>query len=122
MCNPTGLDTDASSDNEPLIKVTLQAGKKVESGPGKISVDKEDDDSSDDEPLSVLAAKLKPKHEANVKNSGVGAKVVESKITATRKRGKCQSVRFALNNCQRENQQKHFDFSQVGRTIQRQLR
>lgn len=81
----TGLDTNESSDNEPPIKVAKGAKK---------SVDKEDDDSSDDEPLSVLATKLKPKllKEANVKNSRVRAKVVDSKRTATRKRGKCQSM------------------------------
>lgn len=97
LCNPTGSDTNGSSDNEPLNKVAkraVQADKKVKSGSRKKSADKEDDDSSDDEPLSVLATKLKPElpKEANVKNSRLRAKVMESKRTATRKRGKCQRM------------------------------
>lgn len=93
LYNPTGLDTSESSDNEPLIKVAkraLKADKKAKSGPPKKSVDRMDDDSSDDEPLSVLATKLRPKFqkEALVETS----RVMESKRTATRKRGKCQSM------------------------------
>lgn len=92
------MDTNESSDDEPLSKVAKrasQADKKVKSGPRKKSVDKQDDDSSDDEPLSVLATKLKTKlpKEANVKNSRARAKVVDSKGTAAKKRGECQSMR-----------------------------
>lgn len=86
-----GLDTSESSDNEPLIKVAkraLKADKKAKSGPPKKPVDRMNDDSSDDEPLSVLATKLKPKFqkEALVETSRETAKVMESKRTATRKR------------------------------------
>lgn len=93
LCKPIGSDTNESSDNEPLNKVAKRA-LKDKRRPGKKFVDKEDDNSSDDEPLSVLASKLKPNlpKEANVKNSRVRAKVVDSKRTATRKRGKCQSM------------------------------
>lgn len=97
MFNPTGLDTNENSDNEPLSKVSkkaLQAEKKVKGRPENKPVHKEDYDSSDDEPLSALARKLKPKppNEANVRNSRAAANVVQSKRTATRKRGKCKNM------------------------------
>lgn len=70
--------------------------EKAKSGPPKISVDRMDDASSDDEPLSVLATKLKPKlqKEVQVETSRKTAKVMESKRTETKKRGKCQSMRL----------------------------
>lgn len=98
MYNPTGLDTSESSDNEPIIKVAkraLKAIKKAKSGPPKKSVDRmDDDDGSDNEPLSVLATKLKPKlqKDSPVETFRETPKVMQSKRTSTRKRGKCQSM------------------------------
>lgn len=91
------MDLSESSDNKSVTEAAKRAMKvyeKVKSGPPKISVDRMDDDSSDDEPLSVLATKLKPKlqKEVQVETSRKTAKVMESKRTATKKRGKCQSM------------------------------
>lgn len=94
MCNPTGLDTSESSDNEPLIKLAkraVAADKKTEGDLPKKSVKMMGTDSSDDEPLSVLATKLKPtfRRESPVETPREAAKVTETK--RSRKRGKCQS-------------------------------
>lgn len=90
------MDTDESSDNEPLIKVakmTAKAVKKPVSVPAKKSVDtkkKGNDDSSDDEPLSVLATKLNSKLQRKpVTTPREATTVVKSKRNAAKKTGKC---------------------------------
>lgn len=93
----TGSDTNENSDNEPLIEVSkeaLQAKKKVKRKPEKNPVHKEDGSSSDDEPLSALARKLKPNplNEANVKDSRAASKAIQQKGTAERKRGKSRRL------------------------------
>lgn len=81
------MNSDDSSDNEPLIKVPSKAAKKPLSVSPKKSVDSkkkeslEDGDSSDDVPLSELGKKLYPKRQRK-------APVLKSKRNAARERVK----------------------------------
>ncbi|XP_049458938.1 nucleolar protein dao-5-like isoform X4 [Epinephelus fuscoguttatus] len=86
------LNRDDSSDNEPLIKITKMSSKAAK----KISVDSkqqeslEEDNGSDDEPLSELREKLHPQHQR--KSPGgpprKTAPLMKSKRNAARKKVK----------------------------------
>lgn len=90
------LSTDDNSNNEPLIKtakVSLHALKKPFAVPPKKSVDikktesLDDNESSDDEPLSELSKKVYPKRDrrASGRLSRTPARVMKSKRSAARK-------------------------------------
>ncbi|XP_078124254.1 uncharacterized protein LOC144529159 [Sander vitreus] len=90
------MNTDESSDNEPLKKIAKtipKAAKKTFSVPPQKSVDSEkeesldDEDGSDDEPLSERAKKLYPKRQRKAPGtpSGKATPVIKSKRNAARK-------------------------------------
>lgn len=95
------LKMDDSSDNEPLIKiakVASKAEKKPFSVPPKKSVDTKktealddaDAASSDDEPLTEVAKKVKSQRQVNSpRKANLDMK---SKRNAARKKGRCENV------------------------------
>ncbi|XP_076609815.1 uncharacterized protein LOC143334791 isoform X3 [Chaetodon auriga] len=90
------VNTDESSDNEPLIKIAKVSSKAVNkpfSVPPKKSVDtqeresQDNADGSDDEPLSELAKRLqsKPQRKASVMSSRKATPVMKSKRNSAKK-------------------------------------
>ncbi|XP_073340458.1 uncharacterized protein [Pagrus major] len=84
------LNTDESSDNEPLIKIAKAAKKPSSLSPRK-SVDTkkkvslDEDDSSDDEPLSEFAKKTDSKRQRKGAVTPKATPVTKSKRNAARK-------------------------------------